>query len=392
VARGFSPLDEQLGLLPPGYSPFMIEAMVRLGLRLPYGQVADELSRLFGVSVSADTVNRLVNTAADVQLTIEQRELERLEQEAPPEREGPGLQQVSADGTMVPIRGGTWMETRTIAIGTVQERAGEPHVGELTYFSRCCSAEVFIRQATLPTHERGTRGAGRVVAIMDGAPWLQELIAEQCPDAVRILDFLHAVHYLTLVASAAWGTGSQEATTWLDEWVPQLKTGEPEAVLAAIRALPTPSTEAVTAKRTALRYLGQRLDLIQYATFTAQGLPIGSGIVESAGTLVVAARLKGSGMQWAARNVSPLLALRSRLCSGQWTQTWSGVWQEWCAQVTAERAEKRRARQAERAARQAAQAASPPPAPPKQERPKTIVDGRPTAAHPWKQQPACSAA
>jgi hypothetical protein len=391
VARGFSPLDEQLGLLPPGYSPFLIEAMVRLGLRLPYAQAADELSRLLGVSVSADTVERLTNQASGVQHAIEQRELERLEQEAPPEREGPALQQVSADGTMVPIRGGSWMEARTIAIGTVQEQQGEPHVGELTYFSRCCSAEAFIRQATLPTSERGTRGAGRVVAIMDGAPWLQELIEEQCPEAVRILDFLHAVHYLILAAHATWGVGSEEAATWLDEWVPQLKTGEPEAVLAAIRALPPLSAETVIAKRTALRYLGQRLDLIRYASFTAQGLPIGSGIVESAGKLVVAARLKGSGMHWAPTNVSPLLALRSRLCSGQWTQTWTGLWREWCAQAAQQRSEKRRGRQAQRAARKAAQAA-PPAARPKRERTKTIVDGRPTDDHPWKQRPACSAA
>jgi hypothetical protein len=392
VARGFSPLDEQLGLLPPGYSPFLIEAMVRLGLRLPFAQVADELDQLLGVTVSADTVARLTSQASQVEHAIEQRELERLEQEAPPERDGPAVQQVSADGTMVPIRGGTWMETRTIAIGTVQERTGEPHVGELTYFSRCCSAEAFIRQATLPTYERGTRGAGRVVAIMDGAPWLQELIEEQCPDAVRILDFFHAVHYLTLVAHAAWGVGSDAASAWLDEWVPQLKSGEPEAVLAAIRAVPTPTVEATTAKRTALRYLGQRLDLLQYASFAAQGLPIGSGIVESAGKLVVAARLKGSGMHWAPKNVSPLLALRSRLCSGQWTETWSGICQEWRVQVAAQRAEKRRGRQAERAARQAAQAASSPPARPRRERPKTIINGRPTAAHPWKQGPAYSAA
>jgi hypothetical protein len=365
--------------------------MVRLGARLPYTQVADELDRLCGVSVSADTVWRLTGRAATVHQTIEQRELARLEQEAPPEREGPAVQQVSADGTMVPIRGGTYLEARTIAIGTVEERAGEPHVGDLTYFSRCCSADAFIRQATLPTYERGTRGAGTVVAIMDGAPWLQEVIDEQCPAAVRILDFLHAVHYLTLVAHSAWDVGSEEAQTWLDDWVPTLKTGDPETVLAAIRAVPTPSAEAVTAKRTALRYLGQRLDLIQYATFVAQGLPIGSGIVESAGKLVVAARLKGSGMQWAPQNVSPLLALRGRLCSGQWTQTWSGIWQEWRVQAAQERAEKRRVRQAQRAARQAAQA-PPPVARPKRERVKTIVDGRPTAAHPWKQGAACSAA
>jgi hypothetical protein len=58
---------------------------VRLGARLPFAQVAEELAFLFGVSVSPDTVRRLTEQAGALQVTIEQREVERLEQEAPPE-------------------------------------------------------------------------------------------------------------------------------------------------------------------------------------------------------------------------------------------------------------------------------------------------------------------
>jgi hypothetical protein len=83
---------------------------------------------------------------------------------------------------------------------------------------------------------------------MDGASWLQELIDEQCPAAVRVLDFPHAVGYLSRVAQAAFGVGSREAAVWLDVWAPKLKTGEPEEVLAAIRTLPTPTPEAAAAK------------------------------------------------------------------------------------------------------------------------------------------------
>jgi hypothetical protein len=173
------------------------------------------------------------------------------------------VQQVSADGAMVPVRGGSWTEVRTSAIGTINERRGEAHATELSYFSRRRTADQFIRQATLPTHERGTRGAGTVVAVMDGARWLQELIDEQCPAAVRILDFPHAVGYLSAAAQAACGAGSREAAVWLDVWAPKLKTSEPDEVLAAIRTLPTPTPEAAAAKRTTLRYLGQRREQIR---------------------------------------------------------------------------------------------------------------------------------
>src|SRR5205085_5863310 len=241
-----------------------------------------------------------------------------------------------------------------------------------------CIADQFIRQATLPTYERGTRGAQTVVAVMDGAPWLQDLIDEQCPDAVRIIDFAHAVSYLSGAAQATFGAGSREAAIWLDAWVPVLKRGEPEAVLAAIRGLPAAGGDAATAKGTAIRYLGSRTDQLRYATFVAAGYPIGSGIVESAGKLVVEARMKGSGMHWSPQQITPLLALRGRLCSGQWTETWRGIWQAWRAQVRHRQREARRWRQAEQARKRAAEAPAQPGSSPKRERTKAVVNGTAT--------------
>ena len=388
MGRAFFPLDERLALLPTAYSPFLVEAMVRLGARLPFAQVAQEMALLFGVSVSPDTVRRLTEEAGAVQVAIEERELERIEHDAPDEQAGPPIQQVSADGAMVPLVGGQWTEVRTIAIGALEVEEGRAHAHDLTYFSRRCLADQFIRQATLPTYERGTRGAETVVAVMDGAPWLQELIDEQCPAAVRIIDFAHAVSYLSGAAQAAFGAGSREAAVWLDEWVPVLKRGEPEAVLAAIRALPAAGGEAATAKGTAIRYLGSRTEQLRYATFVAAGYPIGSGIVESAGKLVVEARMKGSGMHWSPQQITPLLALRGRLCSGQWTQTWTGIWQEWRAQVVQRGREAQRRRQAERVRTWAAETPAPLESSPKPERLKTIVNGKPTDDHPWKKRSA----
>jgi len=112
-------------------------------------------------------------------------------------------------------------------------------------------------------------------------------------------------------------------------------------------------------------------------------------MVESAGKLVIEARLKGSrvppGCRWARPNVNPLLALRGPLCSGQWERTWAGIWQAWREQISERRAAGRAKRRAQRAAREAASVAPAAPPPPKPEREKTVVDGRPTEAHPWKQ-------
>src|SRR5947209_20547780 len=93
-----------------------------------------------------------------------------------------------------------------------------------------------------------------------------------------------------------------------------------------------------------LEYLEKRLAQIQYATFAAQGYPLGSGSVESANKLVVEARLKGAGMRWARAHVNPLVALRTVACSDRWDEAWPQITAQWRAQVWTHRRERATAR------------------------------------------------
>jgi hypothetical protein len=115
-----------------------------------------------------------------------------------------------------------------------------------------------------------------------------------------------------------------EQADWRQAQLQELRSGRPEAVLEELcrqlSALPA-ATETAGAVSASLVSLARRVDQIQYASFRAQGLPIGSGIVESANKLVVEARLKGAGMRWCRSNVDPMLALHSAVCSeGRWAE------------------------------------------------------------------------
>jgi hypothetical protein len=362
--------------------------MVRLGTAMPFEQVPDLLAFLTGVHASADTVRRVTEQAGAAQVALEERELERLERELPVVPLGPARQAVSADSAMVPLVHGDWAEVRTAAIGSLATAGATDtvHAQDITYFSRLCSAQAFIRQAALPLYARGIGQAETVVAVMDGADWLQEFIDAHCPDAVRILDFPHAVEYLGKAAQAAFGAGTREASVWLDEWAPTLKTGNPDDVLTAIRRLPMTDAAASAVRDKVLGYLTKRRDQIAYADFQAAGYPIGSGMIESANKLVVEARLKGSGMHWERRNVTPMLALRGIACSGDWEQAWPRIWQELRRQDADRRRHRRAARRAEQE-RQERATLGPVDPPPKVERSPSIVDGRPTADHPWRTHP-----
>jgi hypothetical protein len=298
---------------------------------------------------------------------------------------------------MIPLVGGAWAEVKALAVGTVEAtREADGTRGaravDLSYFSRLADAATFTRQATVELARRGTEQAGLVVGVMDGAPWLQGFLDHHRPDAVRVLDFPHAVEHLATAAQATFGAGTPEATAWLAARAHDLKHTGPAAVLAALRHLPVAQardpTAAGAARDATLGYLEARTAQLDYPRFRAAGYPIGGGAVESANKLVVEARLKGSGMHWAPRHVNPMLALRTVACNDRWAEAWPAV----CRHLRTQHHQRRLARHRARHPRPIPTPPSPPtttPAPPPTPtvatpRPKTIVDGRPTPAHPWR--------
>lgn len=195
------------------------------------------------------------------------------------------------------------------------------------------------RLALVETQRRGVPGAGTVVAVTDGALWLQEFIAYHRPDAVRVLDWCHAVGYLGQVATTCFGA-TEAASQWLAVQTKELLEGDPEVVLGKLQGwcdelTPQAATLAtaaatLTVVTTTYQYLQSRCAALQYATFRALGYPIGSG-GESANKLVVEARLKGAGMHWARAHVDGMVALRTVVCSNRWAEAWPQDLSEPCA-------------------------------------------------------------
>jgi hypothetical protein len=174
------------------------------------------------------------------------------------------------------------------------------------------------------THQRGLENAGQVAAVMDGAEWLQQFSDYHCPKAVRILDFAHAAQRIAEVAQALWGRDSETTAAWTNTWTTSLKQQGPAQLLDELQRLYAAHPDHETL-RINLAYLQKRQAQLDYPSFSQQGWPIGSGMVESANKLVVEARLKGAGMHWLREHVDPMLALRNLLCNDRWEQQWSPI-------------------------------------------------------------------
>jgi hypothetical protein len=356
--------------------------------------------------VSESLAQRLTEAAGAAYVAEQTAAVELLERHPTPEPAGPAVLQVSADGAMISLVGKQWTEVKTVALGTVVRAAdGEVRAQEPSYFARRADHATFRRLALVETHRRGIGTAGVVVAVQDGADWLQGFVDFHRRDAVRVLDFPHAVEYLTRASHEALGVGmaaTDASKAWLARQAHALKHDGPDAVLTALRALPTDEH-----RDAALAYLEPRLAQVQYPAFRAAGYPIGSGLVEGANKVVVQDRLKGSGMHWAPASVDPLLALRTVVCADRWDEAWPQI----SARLRAD-ARTRRQRRHQRAvdrqvAREAArtatvatrppsspsttaasssQTATGPRSPTRPPAPKTFIDGRPTKTHPWNRR------
>lgn len=201
---------------------------------------------------------------------------------------------------------------------------------------------------------------------------------------MRILDFPHALEHLGAVAQAVFGPGTDAASAWLGDQASALRHGRERAVLAELTTqAATPGQDAETHQlldRTHA-YLASRRAQIRYQAFAAAGYPIGSGCVESANKLVVETRLKGAGMHWARANVNPMLALRTLIANDRWAEAWPTVWDQLRQPVQQPVAPLPRAATSPPTAAVVPVATGVRVAP----RLKTIVDGKPTADHPWRQ-------
>lgn len=382
---GGSPLDERLGLLPgSALTPWLIEGIVRLGAVMPFAQVPAVRAHFTGVRVGAETVRRLTEAAGAAQVARETENVVELERGLPDAPLGPCVQLFSVDGAMVPLVGGDWAEVKTLVVGEVASEDGRVRTTDLSYFSRLADAETFGRLATTETHRRGTSTASPVVAVTDGARWCQGVIDLQRPDAVRIRDFPHAVEHRGQVAQAVFGSGTAAGSAWVGVQAGRLRQGHEAAVLAALTdllATPTRATEVATVIAGTRAYLATRQAQIRYQTFGAAGYPIGSGAVQSANKVVGEARLKGAGKHWARPNVDPMRALRTVLANDRWAEEWPTLG------ARLRRPPRRKPPAPTPPVAIAPIPLSPDPAaatPPALARPKTIVNGKPTADHPWK--------
>jgi len=293
---------------------------------MPFGKAAQMIEEILAVQTNEETVRQLTERIGACMEAVQTAEAGA--DGSHESHDQPPLQRCvfSADGAMISLVHTQWAETRTVAVGELEEQLvtenkQEIHVGHLSYFSRLADASTFTTLAEVEMQRRKVGEAREVCAVMDGADWLQTFADRHRPDAVRILDFPHAAEHVTQLLEALEKVGMHFPPQMLDRCLHILKHRGPRPLLLIADRL---GSDLVQQKgvQEHLDYLRKREALMQYPAFRQQGWPIGSGMVESANKNVVEARLKGPGMHWERGNVNPMLALRTAVCNDRWREMW----------------------------------------------------------------------
>jgi hypothetical protein len=188
-------------------------------------------------------------------------------------------------------------------------------------FKALLEAELDAAESQVPT------GTPRVL-LLDGSRelWNYFDTNPRYDDYHRCLDFWHAVEHLSVAAEALFGAG-EAAKLWYKKYYRLLLESDDGAAricrsidyYASTLKRNQTSQKHLDEQRTYFRRNGTRM---RYATFRANGWPIGSGPIEAACKTLIKTRLCRSGMRWTRTGGQHILELRTCVKSGRWDSTW----------------------------------------------------------------------
>jgi hypothetical protein len=299
-----------------------------LGADLPYARVMDKLVEHYGIVVADSTIRRVTLKHA--------QQMHRQSRGFPqglPEKMADGQTFIAeVDGSMVPTVRSTgdgadrrkgksvqWQEVK-LSLAHAQDSK------DLVYAATLQGDVDTVGKQLRACAKRAGFGPGhRVHGLGDGAPWIAHQMKQRFGgQGSYLLDFYHVCEYLVAAAKAIEDQPAAQQR-WIDEQKHRLKTAQIDAVLTVLQSHlePTDTAEEQAPVRKCWRYLGQRQDQLDYEGAIRQGLPIGSGEIESAHRYVIQKRLKLPGAWWNETNAEHMLALRLNRANAEWSSYWA---------------------------------------------------------------------
>jgi len=208
------------------------------------------------------------------------------------------------------------------AARTRQQRAGTTDDAPRAQQVRRVASLVRTKQAVMElikadAERRDPQHRKLLVVLLDGALGLWRLatkLFKPWKGVTFVLDILHVVGYLWSAANALFGEASKAGQHWVQQKLTTILRGQVGYVIGGLRQILTKQRLRTSVRETltkVITFFHNHRCWMHYDRYLAAGLPVGTGVVESACGSVVKHRMEGEGKRWSLAGAEAMLALRS---------------------------------------------------------------------------------
>ncbi len=345
-SKGQCPVDIELGMAELESSPGVRRMQAVVGSEMPFASGCEPMKVLAGLDVPAKAIERAAENIGAQIARRNAQEIGRAKQLVLPvvAKQNIPKMYVLMDGVQVPVvrketQGragrieGQPAHTRECKLGCVFTQTSVDKEGwpirdpdSTTYVGAIETAEEFGFRLYTEAWVRGWEWATIKVVIGDGAIWIWNLADQHFPGAIQIVDLYHARQHLWKIAAWLHSNDAAAKKLWMTPMKDMLDKGEIEQLVARLREIAAEQiltqpklTEEIL---TEAEYFATNASRMRYPEFRAQGLFVGSGVIEAGCKAVIGSRLKQSGMFWTVRGANDIIALRCCRLNGRFEDYW----------------------------------------------------------------------
>lgn len=345
-SKGQCPVDVELGIVELESSPGVRRMQAVVGSEMPFASGCEPMKVLAGLDVPAKAIERAAENIGAQIAHRDVQEIGRAKQLVLPVVAKQNIPKIYVlmDGVQVPVvrketEGragrieGQSAHTRECKLGcvftqTTVDKEGWPirDPDSTTYVGAIETAEEFGFRLYTEAWVRGWEWATIKVVIGDGAIWIWNLADQHFPGAIQIVDLYHARQHLWKIAAWLHSNDPVAKKLWITLMKDLLDKGEIEQLVARLREIA--AEQLLTQPKltqeilTEAEYFATNASRMRYPEFRAQGLFVGSGVIEAGCRAVIGSRLKQSGMFWTVRGANDIIALRCCRLNGRFEDYW----------------------------------------------------------------------
>ncbi len=310
--RGFYPRDIELKLPEEGeVSDAMEKRILDFAVNAAFAESAERWGIHYPFPISANLFRRVVDRVG--RRREKAHSLLALQQAALPSPQHPPKSLVIAgDGSMLLTHEG-WKEAKVAVVARGESIIPDKTVLEPRYVAVLGGQDEFRVALKAALDAESADEVMNIVWLGDGAAENWTLASQLCPFATQILDLIHAVQNGMVCGKKLLGDNDPGLADWQTRIRQLIDANSPDAAIRELLdCLPfTTTDEELAALDSLARYYRNNEKRMRYPEFREAGLPIGSGIVESAHKHVLQARMKQAGQRWSMLRGRRMVQLRA---------------------------------------------------------------------------------